>query len=370
MKDRVIYNVPHSIPQPYHEYITQRNGTVAEGIANYLDISYGGNTIAYKNDYQVLAQPRVKTQTYTPDGPGIFAPDRPEFTLPEEFYGALVEDRSHVGKAILHPALSRNVPRFYSSEFAQRVQDFVIPGFTAFHKADVAEAFPGIQNDEYDYRLKLPDESDGYGQFPIHDTASLQRILESLNGHEVAEKGVVLEANLHEPTTISVGYAMLGRDQYSFIAHQKNDDSEGRSRYRGAEVTIIRGTLKGLTGITSPQSERGHAVEIARKFYDALSLYNVVASRLSFDCLHGFDNNGYIRRGVTDITARLGGTCPALILAAHEFKKKPGIATVSAEVNLNYDPTQDESYEERASIFVNHPTLRLSARVNDVERYI
>ncbi len=69
--------------------------------------------------------------------------------------------------------------------------------------------------------------------------------------------------------------------------------------------------------------------------------------------------------GITDITARLGGTCPALALAAEELHANPDLFVAHGEVTLNYEPGTVSLNEEQGAVrFIDEPTLRLTARLN------
>lgn len=359
MKEAVQLNL-HGVTNelPYRNYYRQRNGLVAQNVAAYLGLSYyDEKPIRVKADqlYQVPAVTLVRDSV--PNSIGTV----------EDFYGTLVNHRSQVGKAILHKSVSSNAPGFYSPDFAHRVRDLVLPGFSAFSKADLIRTFKKHESTQtHSFRLKLPEKSDGHGQYQIRDQEHLDQILKTQSDKVVAEEGLVIEADLHDAQTISVGFAVLGNDTYSFIADQRNDVAEGRQRYLGAGVIVIRGDMRRLVDATQSGSNHEKAVRTAQVFYDHYSHFDPVASRLSFDYLTGYDKQREHLSGITDITARLGGTCPALLLSVLELKKNPQATAVKAEVNLNYDPSQSHEFEKDAVLYIDDPTLRLSARVNTV----
>ena len=158
----------------------------------------------------------------------------------------------------------------------------------------------------------------------------------------------------------------MGDDKYYFLARQKNDRApeDDRDRYMGADVLIVKDETSNLFAADLDVSER-KALDIGSRFLDCFGYFNPICSRLSFDCLIGNGPTGEDLIGVTDITARLGGTCPALSLAILEFKKNPGLSLLNAEVNLNYSPGDEKPEERGAMRFIDLPSLRLTARINN-----
>lgn len=340
---------------PYSLYYRSRNGNTAKEIARYMGLPYteqidGRNEAVYTVPAVTLDPSRAKSFVAK---------------TVDDFYGTKVEYLGHVGKAILHPVFGKAVPSFYSSKFAQVVTDYTLPGYSVFTPEAAIEAYRQFPCRET--RVKLTNESDGLGQFTVKSEMELTKILKDLDPKMIKTEGLVLEPNLRDATTISVGYIILGSLPYSFIAHQKNDIAEdGRNRYLGARVLICKGGLRGLNLLPSLNSEEREAVAKADGFNEAYGYFNPVASRLSFDCLFGQTENGESLSGITDITARLGGTCPALVLAVNKLKIAPTGSVVLADVNLNYNPDGPKpSYERKATTFVEHSTLRLTAKVKD-----
>ena len=185
---------------------------------------------------------------------------------------------------------------------------------------------------------------------------------------------MVLEADAQEPRTLSVGFARLEDDTYSFIAEQKNDTVEERTinsgrpryrnRYRGAHVMVVRGTIRQILELPHLDENKIHAVRTAEKFHHIFAIaMHPVASRLSFDFLSGYDKKGNTLSGITDITARLGGTCPALLMAAEQFRQDRNLHAIKSEVTLNYDPSSELTPEVGAKRYLDHPSLRITAKV-------
>lgn len=341
---------------PYRNYYKGRNGLVAKYIAEYLGIPYSGEMgIVENNVYYV---PPV-----TQERGSLVAS---VVKNSEDFYGLIVDDYNHVGKSILHMSVTQRVPNFYSFDFAKSVENLVIPGISIFSRDDLRKGYLALRRfGKFDARLKLSDKSDGHGQFLIKTPEDLMRCSKEIDDEYIKNKGFILEANLEEAKTISIGFAILGRNMFSFMAIQKNDiaPEDGRNRYVGANVRVVKGEIDNLLNISENDIEK-EAVEVGRSFYERYKSFNPIASRLSFDFLYGKGSDGNDLAGVTDITGRLGGTCPALVLAANEFKDNSGLSMVRSEVTLNYETNKEMDSEKGAVRFVDLPSLRLSARVN------
>lgn len=346
---------------PYRDYYQGRNGLVAEYLADYFGVAYlsadaGGG-------------PKGENVYYVP--PVTQARDNANKSYIEhvdDFYGLLVENIGHVHKAILHTTTSQSVPSFYSHHFACSVSELVVPGLTVFTKEEALFAHKIMQNRAgKEVRLKYPDKSDGRDQFSIVNREHLAGILGSVDEREVVEKGLVLETNVRDVETVSVGYCVLGDQTYSFIALQKNDiaPEDGRDRYVGALVRVVKGNVSSLRSVAKNSKEE-KAIEACVKFDAQYSYFEPVASRISYDYLHGYDDKGNLMSGVTDITGRLGGTCPALVMSVMEYKENPRLKVVQSEVSLNYDPGEELNCEVGAERFIDLQPLRLTARINSV----
>ncbi|MCR4326362.1 MAG: DUF3182 family protein [Candidatus Roizmanbacteria bacterium] len=347
--------------RPFRDYYEQRNGTVAQYLARYLNLPYQDSTeptVGLDRLYTVPAKTLLKSRAHAM---GI--------ETEGDFYGAAVEHLGHVGKAILHPTISEYIPSFYSPLFAREVHPFVLPGLSAFSREDALESFLRLKKaSPSDYiRFKAPNESDGHGQYAIATLPEARKFLNALDNSLVQEQGLVLELGVQHPSTISAGFAQIGTDRFSFIADQKNDRGEdGRDRYAGCNVAVVRGSLFDLYRAIPLDTVHQKALESCAQLYEKYSQFDPIASRLSFDYVYGHTDMGDEVGGVTDITARLGGTCPALVLAAEALHDTSKQSVAQAEVTLNYEPEVLLPEEQGAINFIDEPTLRLSARLHHV----
>ncbi len=359
-KEGLLVEINPNIPQPYKDYIRMRNGQIGQDIATICDLPFQGfvpiDEPLPPNHYIVVSK---SIDLKTARNLGIDSP--------ADFYGLAVDSLPQVGKSILHRTTSLKTPPFYNPNFADKVKDAVLPGFACFTKDDALKTYQQFGHNGFDLRLKSPSESDGNGQYRIENIEHIEQLL-SNEDETISKEGIILEANLHQPKTISVGSATFGDQTISFLAHQKNDspDQFGQSKYLGAkDITVVKGPLPELFNLPDLSGEEHLALKKAAKF-DAVyrQILNPLASRLSYDVVLGLDNHDKLLAGVTDITGRVGGTCPGLMIACLAMNNDPSIQTVFAEVTLNYDPAISLPEEQNSTLYIDHPSLRLSAKIH------
>lgn len=336
-----------TIPPPYKKWVAQRNGTIAEVI-----------------------------KTMMPDDTHLTIATRPVHFDEQPvglFYGTKVSDHGHVDKGILHPSSDSS-----KDSFAHRLEmrGLVLPGVSVSSKDDVLAGYKKLGKRGTKVRVKQVDGSDGQGQYEVASKRGATKLAEEL--HNVLETtGMIVESQIKDPKTISVGFAVVGGDQYSFIARQKDekvvayDDALGkkisRNRYMGADVTVVRGGITSLRSLDNLTEEENKAIDTSGIFYDLFKEeYGIDTSRISFDYMYGHTHKKYGRKGdmqggITDITARPGGTDPALILAARELHRNDSLTAVDASVRLDY--TNKKQVPENATVFVDDPALHIYAYI-------
>lgn len=349
----------HGAPDAYRGFIQERNSAIARDIAGYLGLPFKGEVAEKSNGVDYLV-PASTLSTAEARKLGVSGE--------HDFYGGFVDHIQQVGKSILHPSSSRNAPEFYSHEFSEEIGGLVLPGVTTFSKAEIIRGFQSLASRNIEARLKMPSESDGNGQSVIKSEEDLTQKLKDLDDKCLREHGIVLEQNLQDIRTISVGRAQIGSEMYSFIAHQKDgsgkQNEEINGSFLGASLRVVRGGLNNLNILKDLDIDDHEAVEGAWKF-DALynKFMKPVSSRMSYDYLIGSDRYGARKGGITDITARLGGNCPALMVAIDKLKSDRSLSSIATRVDLLYNPGSGAKDNGEGKIYLNHPKLRISARL-------
>ena len=172
----------------------------------------------------------------------------------EDLFGGVVPHAFMATKAITHPLVSTTAPapHAWSSQFPEHVADVVLPGFTAFSGVDAEVA--GFQLLTLGpVRVKLVAETGGRGQVVVKNLAELQSCLAGIDSMALSEHGVVLEHNLTDVSTLSVGQVRIGGTVASYFGHQYlTKNNSGSDAYAGSTLTVVRGDFNALTATLAP----------------------------------------------------------------------------------------------------------------------
>jgi hypothetical protein len=257
----------------------------------------------------------------------------------ENFLGGAVHAPVIATKAISHPLVDTTsmAPRGWNPEFTNRTAGVVLPGFSAFQVEDAVKAglalLPGGG-----VRLKPVIESGGQGQIVVKTADELESALVKLQEHASPERGLVLERNLTEVRTYSVGQVRLLNQIISYVGIQSETTNNlGRTAYGGSTLRCFQGALRDLSGQSLSDDEQS-AVGLAC-IYDAAAdscLPGFLASRRNYDVAVGFDDRGEKLRGVLEQSWRIGGATGAELAAIERFGIDPTLREVRASAVERY----------------------------------
>jgi hypothetical protein len=251
---------------------------------------------------------------------------------PEDFFGGVVAQPFMSTKAISHPLPEqpRHVPPGWSHEFSRQVANSILGGRTVFDLADAQRA--GEQLLEHGpIRLKPVLGKAGRGQEVIRDRQQLADCLAEQDAAAVATWGLVLEENLSDVVTFSVGQVMVAGITASYYGSQRlTRDNTGEEVYGGSDLTIVRGDYAELMRLPMPEPIR-LAVSQAHVYeHAALAAFGLSASRRNYDVAQGIDSLGKPRSGVLEQSWRIGGASAAEIFALEAFAADPTLRSVRA----------------------------------------
>ncbi len=240
--------------------------------------------------------------------------------------GGIVPFSFVASKVIVHPALDRSsiVPPGWSPALADTVANIVLPGFSVFSIADIREAVVRLLR-KGPVRLKPAWARGGGGQSVIHDLAEAERAILDLDEARIASAGVVVESDLADPVTYSVGQMDCGDVALAYVGRQRQTRNRaGDEVYGGSDLWVIRGTLADLEGEVR-SSELAQAVRQAREFDAAVAAAypGFVATRRNYDLIAGRSVDGQGLSGVLEQSWRVGGATPAEVAALHVFAHDP-----------------------------------------------
>jgi hypothetical protein len=261
-----------------------------------------------------------------------------------DLFGGIVPHPFVATKAITHPVAdsATYVPPGWSRDFARHLKGAVVTGFTAFTPNDALGA--GLRLLERGpCRVKPVLATSGQGQVTIRDARELAAALEELDRDTLAECGVVLEEDLKDVATYSVGRAQVGDLLVSYVGTQTTTaNAQGDEVYGGSNLLVARGGFDALLALRLPAPVRLAVIQASQ--YDAAALEcfpGLMASRRNYDVAQGFNCRGRRCSGVLEQSWRLGGATGAEIAAMEAFRANPRLRKVQAatvERYGEYDP--------------------------------
>ena len=161
-----------------------------------------------------------------------------------DLFGGVVPVPFVATKTITHSLLDTGAraPRGWSVEFPRRVAKVVLDGFSAFARDDALQG--GVRLLEHGpVRVKLATGIAGLGQFVVDSEHALATALDRIDPSAMSETGVVVEQNLTDVTTYSVGQCRVGDTVATYYGTQQlTTNNHGASVYGGSEITVVRGT--------------------------------------------------------------------------------------------------------------------------------
>jgi Protein of unknown function (DUF3182) len=251
---------------------------------------------------------------------------------PDDLYGGVVPYPFSKTKSITHPLVDDRAerPDGWSNEFCERVRGVVLAGYTAFNARDARKA-AGQMLQSGSVRVKEPLHAGGKGQTMIENEMEIDPLLERLPQDDIGRYGLVLEENLNQVTTLSIGQVMLGDQAITYYGSQRlTTDNCGQRAYGGSDLVCVRGGWDAVCPY--PMSPRlREALAQARLYDDAMKEYpGFMASRQNYDIGQGLDEKGRNRSAVFESSWRAGGASPAELAAFAEFVRDPSAQLVEA----------------------------------------
>jgi len=277
-------------------------------------------------------------------------PDRPMFLVPtttittdqaralgvltnRNIFGGVVPYAFVATKAIVHGLRTTGspAPEHWCHRFSESVRELVPNGLIAFSLLDALRA--GTQMLERGaLRIKPAWASGGRGQLVVSSPIELNAALSLFEEDEVATHGLVLEENLVDPITYSIGTVSLGEVNASYYGTQRvTNDNFGAVVYGGSDLIVYRGDFEALLKGPIPEEARV-AAQLARNFDAAVALHfpDFFASRRNYDVIAGIDQTGHRRCAVIEQSWRIGGASGAELAALELFKDNPALHCVHA----------------------------------------
>ena len=324
-------------PRPVVTYTTNRSRTpaghdligrraVAERLAETLGAHYRGD---FDGGERYPARPY-----FVPDDALEHArAHRLGIACADDLFGGVVPHAFVATKAITHGLRGADAaaPEGWSHEFAPRVESAVLRGYTAFTREDALAAV-GELLDACGVRLKRCDGIGGGGQQVVASVDDAAKAIDAIDPATLAQTGIVVEENLGEVMTYSVGLVTAGGLTLSYCGTQRTvRNGMGHEVYGGSTLHCVRGGFSALAALKLPDRAQ-EAVELARRYDEAaLACYpGLYASRRNYDVARGVGADGLARVGVLEQSWRVGGASGAEVRAMGAFLDDPALARVRA----------------------------------------
>jgi hypothetical protein len=251
----------------------------------------------------------------------------------DDLFGGVVPYPFVATKTITHPLVDAGAyaPEGWSHEVARRMQDVALPGYAAFSVADARRA--GERMLEHGCaRIKPARGIGGNGQSTVSSRGDLDAVLGAMDPAELSEYGVVIELNLGDVTTYSVGSVHVSGQCVTYCGTQRlTTNGHGAEVYGGSDLLVARGDFDALLALElAPEVEL--AVSQARRYDAAASegFAGFLASRRNYDMVTGCDGEGRRQAGVLEQSWRVGGASPAEMAAFEAFQADKGLRAVRA----------------------------------------
>jgi Protein of unknown function (DUF3182) len=320
----VTYSIGATGSPDGHEALTRKE--IARRLAMFLGCAYEG-------EYDPLRRYATPVYFVPCDTLTSETASRLGIRNARDLYGGVVRHPFVATKAITHPLLevASHAPAGWCAEFPRRVAAVVLDGVSVFAKHDAFLA--GRQLLECGpVRVKSATGIGGRGQSIANNASDLARVLDAIDEAEIARSGAVIEQNLVDVTTYSVGHVRVVDVVCTYYGtQQRTINNRGVELYGGSELTVVRGDFDALLALMPPEHIR-LAIAQARAYDDAAArcFDGYFASRRNYDVAQGVDAAGHRRSGVLEQSWRLGGASGAEIGALEAFRADPSVRTVRA----------------------------------------
>lgn len=312
-----------------HDYVSRAHA--AARLAELLGYDYAGDP---REEAHVANRAAGQPCYFVPDDTLLAGEaDRLGVRSRVDLFGGVVPHAFVATKAISHGTIApgARVPAGWSHAVAPSIEDVVLYGFTAFDRADARAAARRVLR-RGRARLKRVDGSGGTGQTVVADADEFDEALAAVGDDELALHGVVVEQNLEEVTTCSIGQIDLGERCIAYYGTQRSVlDRHGRRVYGGSDLVVVRGKADALRHVDMPETART-ALDKADR-YDAVmarEFPGLLVSRRNYDVACGRDADGRLHVGVLEQSWRFGGASAAEIGALRAFGRDAGLRQVLA----------------------------------------
>src|SRR5262249_27213805 len=154
-------------------------------------------------------------------------------------FGAVVPYPFARTKAITHQLIDPGAdrPEGWSSAYAEMVRDVVLPGYTAFSVGDARTAAACLLSSG-PVRIKEPPAAGGAGHTVATTIGQVEALLESLPDAAITTHGLVIESNLRDVTTLSIGQITIADITIAYHGTQRVAINNAGAGFTGAPLSF------------------------------------------------------------------------------------------------------------------------------------
>lgn len=317
--------VAHSVRPDAPQHEVETNRALARWLAQILGLKYGGSYAADRHQGRELYL--LPTQTLV----GAAAARQLGVNGPEDLWGGYVEHDFICTKAISHGLRDKHAfaPPGWSPLFSERVRGVVLDGLSVFSFDDARSAAEHLLY-AGPIRLKPVHACAGRGQEVIKSLDQFDAVLARPEARALFTEGVVLEQDLSDVVTHSVGQSFIGESVLSYCGDQYlTRDAHDEEVYGGSNLIVVRGGYEELLELALPDDVR-LAIHQAQVFDRAAdeAYPDFYASRRNYDIAQGLDASGKRRSGVLEQSWRMGGASSAEVAALQSFINDPQMRAI------------------------------------------
>ena len=260
----------------------------------------------------------------------------------QDFFGGVVPYPFAATKIITHALVEEDAyaPVGWSPDFAGRVRNVVLHGFSAFTVDDAWCAGKRLL-EMGSVRIKQPRGIGGLGQMVVTRDDELRKRLQSCDSEDLLRDGLVLEQNLSSITTCSIGQVRVDELIATYCGTQSQTASNhGESVYGGSNLLLVRGGFETLLRLDLDVRMRTAIAQACAYHATAMTAFSgMFASRCNYDVAQGWDEQGRWRSGVLEQSWRIGGASGAEVAALEAFHADPALHVVRASTTEIYGET-------------------------------
>lgn len=318
----VTYSVGATRRHDGHEASTRTE--IARRLAALLGLTFGG-------EYDPLTNYGASPYSVPHDTLTRETASRLRIRCESDLFGAVVPRPFVATKAITHPLVDAraHAPLGWCAEFARRVAGVVLDGFSAFSKDDALRA--GLKCLERGpVRVKPATGIAGLGQCTANNATRLADALDAIDPEAMARCGVVIEQDLLDVTTYSIGQVRVAGVTASYYGEQDlTANNHGLEVYGGSVITMVQGDFDALLPLPMTDDLRSAIAQACAYDQAASECFDgFFASRRNYDVANGRDVDGRRYSGVLEQSWRLGGASGAEIAALEAFRVDPSLHAV------------------------------------------